>query len=302
MSVAAVPELDPGSARTGRGGARPIRLFVLALLAGLLSVTAYVLFVRTFPGQRLDDLAFEGRKSTYLSARRTGAFLVRHLTVPAVVAGAITVLVMTARRRNWVAGIVALGCVPATVLAARALKALLPRPEISELANATYENTFPSGHSAAIMASVLAILSAGDDRFRRRAMPVAVVAVVGYSAAMVSSGWHRSSDVGGGLLLALVVVATATGFRVLREDPMEPAPLGWKAVDLGRLVLAVSLVLAVLVMTVNNPPADPRYSLLLYVVSVVAAAVVGTLGVVGFVAAMHSASVSGVKGTGKGQK
>lgn len=292
------PDVDPDRGPTARRRTRPTRLFLLALLAGVVVLVAYVVFMRTFPGQRLDDLAFEGRKATYLSARRAATFLVRHLTVPAVMVGVACILVQAARRSTWRAGAVAIAAVAASILGARLLKALLPRPELSELANATYDNTFPSGHSAAIMATVLAVLSVGGDGFRRAMMPLGVVGVVGYSAAMVGSGWHRPSDVGGGLMLAVVVVSVATGLRVLREAPVVLVPLGWQARDLGRLVLAVSVVPAVLVMTVNNPPSDPRYSLLLYVTSVVAAAVLGTLGVLGFVAAMGRASPAEVNAAG----
>ena len=283
------PDVDPERAPTARRRTRPARLLLLALAAGAVVVGAHVVFVRTFPGQRLDDLAFEGRKATYLSSRRAANSVVRYLTLPAVLAGAVWALVLAARRGRWLAGVVAVASIPASVLGARLLK-LLPRPELSELANATYDNTFPSGHSAAIMAAVLAVLSVGGDGFRRAMMPVAVVGVVGYSAAMVASGWHRPSDVGGGFMLAVVVVSVATAWRVQREAPVVLETLGWQTRDLVRLVLAVSVVPAVLVMTVNNPPSDPRYSLGLYVTAVVVAAVLGTLGVIGFVAAMGRAA------------
>ncbi|MFN7151425.1 MAG: phosphatase PAP2 family protein, partial [Microthrixaceae bacterium] len=257
-----------------------------------------VVFMRTFPGQRLDDLAFEGRKATYLSARRASAFLVRHLTIPAVLAGVAGILVLATRRGVWRAGLVAVASIAATVLGARLLKLLLPRPELSELANATHDNTFPSGHSAAIMATALALLSVGGDAFRRTMLPLAVVGVVGYSAAMVGSGWHRPSDVGGGLMLAVAVVSVATGLMDRREGAGAVAPLGWQARDLGRLMLAVSVVPAVLVVTVNNPPSDSRYWLWLYVTSVVVAAVLGTLGVLGFVAAMGRSSPAEINEAG----
>lgn len=295
-------DIDVDGPVAGSMSTRPGRLFVLALVGVVLLATAYVLSVRTFPGQRLDDLAFEGRKATYLTARRASTFLVDHLTVPAVVCGALAILAVSARRRNWLAGGVAVLSIVGTIGAARLLKAVLPRPEISDLANATLDNTFPSGHSAAILATLLAGLSIGSDRFRRLAMPLAVVTVVGYSTAMIGSGWHRPSDVGGGLFLAVAVVSLATGARSLREGPVAVAPTGWSAGDLGRLLLAVSVVPAVLVVTVHNPPADPRHSLALYVVSVVTAAVIGTSGILAFVAAMRergqgSAALSG-PGTG----
>jgi hypothetical protein len=169
---------------------------------------------------------------------------------------------------------------------------------LSELANATYDNTFPSGHSAAIMAAVLAVLSVGGDGFRRAMMPVAVVGVVGYAVAMVASGWHRPSDVGGGFMLAVVVVSLATAWRVQQDGHVVLETSGWQTRDLVRLVLAVSVVPAVLVMTVNNPPSDPRYSLALYVTSVATAAVLGALGVLGFVAAMGSAAPTELSAAG----
>ncbi len=296
--MVAGPDVDPEGAPTARRRTRPTRLLLLALAAGAVIVVAYVVFMRTFPGQRLDDLAFEGRKATYLSARRAANSLVRYLTIPAVLVGAVWTVVLAARRRVWRAGVVAVASIPASVLGARLLKLVLPRPQLSELANATYDNTFPSGHSAAIMAAVLAVLSVGGDGFRRAMMPLAVVGVVGYAAAMVASGWHRPSDVGGGFMLAVVVVSVATAWWVQREDPVVLVPLGWQTRDLVRLVLAVSVVPAVLVMTVNNPPSDPRYPLVLYVSAVVAAAVLGTLGVIGFVAAMGRASPAEVSAAG----
>ena len=187
---------------------------LLGLAAAFLTATLYVVMVRTSTGQRLDDLAFEGRKATVFGVRRMVS-LVLSATVPAVLVGWVALLVVVVRGRRTADGLITMVGIVATVLVARVLKSELPRPELFVPAFAGDSNSFPSGHTAAVAATAIGALSVCRAGLRGNASVVAAVLVGSYSTAMLYTGWHRPIDVLGGVALATAVMAPSIAIRVL---------------------------------------------------------------------------------------
>ncbi|MEV5206046.1 phosphatase PAP2 family protein [Micromonospora sp. NPDC053740] len=187
-----------------------LRLLAAALCALVaLTVTAAV-FVRTYPGQWLDGVLLP-------RAERGGGYEQQTVLVgpaktvlatfgsPSLIAALLgVVLLVGVLRRRLVAGAVGVGMVVCAVLLAGAVKSELPRPDLQVLSSTTH-NSFPSGHVAAATALLLAFMLVLPGWARRwLAAPGAVGVSVIASATMIA-GWHRFSDVLGGVLLGVTV-------------------------------------------------------------------------------------------------
>ncbi len=260
-----------------------LQLLLLGLLATLVLLGLYLVFLRTAPGQRFDDIAFEGRKAIRLAARRPATFLVHVLTIPSVLLGCAWIAVDTVRRGWWRTGAVALGSVALTVVLARLLKGAVTRPELVDLAYASSRNTLPSGHTAAVMAVLLAAVSACQAPIRAFLASAAAVLAAIYVTALIGSGWHRFSDVFAGMALAVAVtsIATATRLFLFEDSANSLGNAGWFYQNLAlpvrvgllrpvRVVGVMSLGAVILLVLLQNPTSDPRHSLLSYILAVLA--------------------------------
>ncbi|KLR62201.1 PAP2 superfamily protein [Actinobacteria bacterium IMCC26207] len=265
-----------------------LQLLLLGLLATAVLLCLYLVFLRTAPGQRFDDIAFEGRKATRLPVRRLATFLVHILTIPSVLLGCAWIAVDTVRRGWWRTGVVALISVALTVVSARFLKGVLIRPELVELAYSNSRNTLPSGHAAAVMAVLLAAVSACQLSTRAFLAPVAAVLAAIYVTALIGSGWHRPSDVVAGMSLAVAVTSIATATRLsLFEDSANPVGNpGWFDKNLAepvqrvllqpfRVAGLVSLGAVVMLFLLQNPTSNPSHSLLSFIVAVLTCCLLG---------------------------
>ncbi|CAB4709685.1 MAG: phosphatase PAP2 family protein [Actinobacteria bacterium] len=269
-----------------------LQLLLLGLIATAVLFCLYLVFLRTAPGQRFDDIAFEGRKATRLPVRRLATFLVHILTVPSVLLGCVWVAADTVRRGWWRTGVVALISVALTVVFARLLKGALIRPELVELAYSSSRNTLPSGHTAAVMAVLLAAVSACQASIRVFLAPVAAVLAAIYMTALIGSGWHRSSDVVAGMALAVVVasITTATRLLLFEDSANSVGNPGWLeqnlAVPVQRVLLRpfrvaglVSLGAVVMLFFLQNPTSNPSHSLLSFIVAVLTCCLLGMVSV-----------------------
>jgi membrane-associated phospholipid phosphatase len=194
----------------------PLGLRLLAAaLCGLFALTlTTVVFVRTYPGQWLDGVllprAERGggyeQQTVLVDPAKTVLAAFGSPTLIAALLGAL--LLVGAFRRRLVAGVVAVGVVVSTVLVAGAVKSALPRPDL-QIESSTTHNSFPSGHVAAATALLLAFVLVLPGWARRcLAVPGAMGVSVVASATMIA-GWHRFSDVLGGVLLAVTLFCLA---------------------------------------------------------------------------------------------
>ncbi len=223
-------------------------MFAWAGIAGMVFVATYLVMVRLHVGQRADFSAFEGRKATSLWARR-GAAAILQVVAPAVVvmitAGA---AFRALRDRGTRAMCTAIAVPPVVALLAASLKQVLPRAELLPEWWVSPTNSYPSGHVAALTAAVLVAVTSSRPRWRGAisfaGAILLVIGVVGIGA----SGWHRPSDLVGGLALAVIVSALLHG-EILdgwRLDT-EQRPEAWFDRRRPVIVVAGLLILGVLV-------------------------------------------------------
>ncbi|WP_444947364.1 phosphatase PAP2 family protein [Micromonospora ureilytica] len=261
-SLYSVGRSTPGPARPlpHARAAVPLGLRLLAAaLCGLFALTlTAAVFVRTYPGQWLDGVLLP-------RAERGGGYEQQTVLVgpaktvlatfgsPTLIAALLGVVLLAGvLRRRLVAGVVGVGMVVCAVLVAGAVKSQLPRPDLG-IESSTTHNSFPSGHVAAATALLLAFMLVLPAWARRwLAVPGAAGVAVIASATMIA-GWHRFSDVLGGVLLGVTVFCLAAA--ALAAWPGDRAAAGgadggslWRRLaeaGVGLVVLVWALVVVV---------------------------------------------------------
>ena len=263
---------------TGRAGSTSgalVALTVFGALGALMAVVAWWIGVRTGWGQQLEDYAFEGRKATWYRFRQVGTRGFSAVWVPVALVSAVGAVVVAFRRRGLVLAAAAAVVVAVPPVLATGLKRVIERPDLVELMWANPRNSFPSGHAALVASVSLAWVVVVAERSRAWVAGAAAVGVGVGAAAILGTGWHRMSDVVGGVGLAalvaavvLVVVVWSTGARLLGGDGDEHrgATLVEFAIPLGLAILA-----CVAVYWLRNPRSDPAHPMWAFVGSVFAA-------------------------------
>lgn len=193
--------------RTHRWGL-PLAMFVLCC-AGFLGVYAFA--VLTQEGQVVENIALDG--STYAeSGGLLSLVSTPNLAIAAVLLAGLAFLFRGMRAASRVLLMIA----AANVLSQLLKYAILDRPDLVESSS---ENTFPSGHTV-VFASVLFGLLMALPSVLRPLAAVASAAVLGtVSFQLLAYGWHRPSDVAGGILLVTAVVGLA--HLVLPDRPRD---------------------------------------------------------------------------------
>ncbi|WP_406064289.1 phosphatase PAP2 family protein [Micromonospora sp. NBC_00860] len=217
-SLYSVGRSTPGPARPLPHARAVVPLGLRLLAAALCGLFALALtgavFVRTDSGQWLDGVllprAERGggyeQQTVLVDPAKSVLATFGDPTLIAVLLG--VVLLVGVLRRRLVAGVVGVGMVVCAVLVAGAVKSALPRPDL-QIESSTTHNSFPSGHVAAATALLLAFMLVLPGWARRwLAVPGAAGVAVIASATMIA-GWHRFSDVLGGVLLGVTVFCLA---------------------------------------------------------------------------------------------
>lgn len=263
----------PGRAAPGPSG-RSVTLPILCLASAFTVVVAYLVFVRTGWGQRFDYRVFEGRKATNIGMRRTLTAAMRIGTPPGVVLACAMIVISAFRRSGRIAGVIAVASVGLSVTVAEVLKLVLSRPHLFLFYRAPTENTFPSGHSTAVMALALAWVTFAARTGRNPRATLCVVGLVCWVTAMVGSGWHRPCDVLGGLALATTIVtavyliSSAVAPGALNSPSLHDRVERRPGPSAGTATFAV-LVAALYQVAIMNPTRDPRHSLGAYLVGTI---------------------------------
>jgi membrane-associated phospholipid phosphatase len=206
--------------------ARPLRPLPLAALAAgcaLALVLAYLVFVRTHAGQRVDEAALDGRLAS-LHARHAASQLLTTISVGSL-ALVLALLVAQALLRGRVAlAIAAVVVVLGAVTLTEMLKhVVLVRPDL--VPSPIERNSFPSGHTTTAFAAGIAATLAAPVRWRRAVAAGALLYGTAIGVATIAAGWHRPSDVAGAMLVvtgwaAVVVLAVA----LVRPDAFGDRP------------------------------------------------------------------------------
>lgn len=188
-------------------------------LVGAIGISlVYWLAIRTSAGQSAEDLVFEGRKWVSLRWRRSTTGFLRVATLPAAIMMTAVVGSLAIRRRG---AVLAIALVPVPLMAglvAGWLKSTLPRGELIEAAWATQRNTFPSGHAAVATALALSFVAVAPPSQLRRWTRWSGVVLSAYLVVLAGSGWHRPSDIAGGMLLAVSVIGAALALAGVHPD------------------------------------------------------------------------------------
>ncbi|HEX6340346.1 phosphatase PAP2 family protein [Umezawaea sp.] len=116
------------------------------------------------------------------------------------VLGVVLLAAVLLGRRAWTS-VAAVGVVLGSVAAARVLKEVVVRPELGVVGSSAH-NSFPSGHVAVATALVLAFVLVLPPAVRWWALVPGVPVVVVVGASTMVTGWHRLSDLVGGVLVA----------------------------------------------------------------------------------------------------
>jgi PAP2 superfamily len=200
MSTAAAP-------RVGR------RLLIAAAVSASLAIIVYILGVHTSLGQRFDNAALLGSHEQHASTRTNDTALLQRITADSFAVVLLLLVALGLARRRPRLGIgVAIAAGGAVVVTDLLRKIVLDRPLLVHSDLFYRANTFPSGHTAAAIASALALVVVSPPAWRGLAAVVAG-SYAGFTAAAVQTvGWHRPSDAIGAAFLsfaAVTVVAAA---------------------------------------------------------------------------------------------
>lgn len=203
-----------------------------------LGVGSYVLGVSTPLGQRAEDSVLDAAEFTYSPPPPLNLVSIPSVAIALVLIGVLAGFVHGIRRALVVTVVPALAIVASQLLKQQ----LLTRPQLFEL---DLPNTFPSGHMTVFTVLTAALIWAVPTRVRSFVTlgGAALLAAAGWQ--LLAYGWHRPSDVLGGLALGtlafslacLVRPATARGRAILgRTTSIGLALIGLIAI-VGALVL-----------------------------------------------------------------
>jgi len=243
-ATAPAPHPHPGVT----GGARPraaaavVLGLVVALVAAVGVWATWRVFVGTYTGQRVDQVAFEG--ATFGQGRlwQVAEPVLDVVSVPAIALVLVAAVVIAAVRRRWELAVQVAVLVGGANLSTQVLKhVVLDRPQLG--LGAFDANTLPSGHTTAAASASAALVFVVPPRAR----PWAALLGAGYTAATGISTlvgrWHRPSDVVAAVLVVLawsalacaLSAATGPGLRSLRAPDRSPPELSATgAIALGR--------------------------------------------------------------------
>lgn len=207
---------------------RPLPLAALAVGCAIALAAAYLVFVRTHAGQRIDGAALDGR---FVSshARHAASQLLTTIGVGSL-ALVLVLLVAQALLRGRVAlAVVAAVVVFGAVVLTELLKhVVLVRPDL--VPSSIESNSFPSGHTTTAFAAGIAATLAAPPRWRRAVAAAALLYGTAIGIVTIAAGWHRPSDVAGAMLVvtgwaAAVVLAVA----LVRPDAFGDEPVATRS-------------------------------------------------------------------------
>ncbi len=192
-------------------------------------VGLYVVFVFTARGRRFDDAAklystihkFPRRLS------RDGVPSPQH--APDAIA-AVSLLLLATAMSAWASQrllptlrTLMLLILP-PVLFCEVLKPILPRPNANDIPSWLGGSTFPSGHSAFVVASGLSIIMLSPPWRRRATAALCAVLTAAIMVAVVVGALHRPSDaIAGAAIAALWILAVSRNYTVNIADEGEPS-------------------------------------------------------------------------------
>ena len=204
----------------------PIRGLLALTAAGVIGVVGlYVIFVRVPIGQRWDDRELLGGQLASLEARQAVTSALHGIRISTIILMVVLLLAVGLLRKQRAVALVTVVAFGGAIASAEILKRVLPRRDLAPELNAYVDNgnidTYPSGHSAIAMAFALGVLIVTAPRYRTPVAGTGMLWVAAVTMATLAAGWHRPSDILGGVAVALAWMAAAAAMTVARRKPVD---------------------------------------------------------------------------------
>ncbi|MFF1876866.1 phosphatase PAP2 family protein [Leifsonia sp. NPDC058230] len=246
-----------------------------ALGSAVAFVVVYLVFVRSYMGQVVDETAFAGADVWKGDSLAFAHAFLNALPVVSVVLACIVAVVIVLVRRNWRVFVVAVTAAALANASTQLLKyTILSRPE--QGVDVGLSNSLPSGHTTVAASAVLVVFLLASPRLRPLAAVIGSVFAIVAGASTLVEQWHRPSDVIAGLLVVAFwgsLAGAVLAWMHARTTPNPPRtklwPLVWIAAVCG-VGAVVSLV--VTYFSANN---GSTHFFIAYVGGVAAIAAVG---------------------------
>jgi membrane-associated phospholipid phosphatase len=218
-----------------------------ALASAAVFVVVYLVFVRSYMGQVVDERAFAGADVWKGSVIDFAHSFLNILPIAAVVVASIIAIIIVLVRKNWLVFIVAVAAAVLANVSTQVLKyGILSRPEKGV---DVLSNSLPSGHTTVAASAALVVFLVTSPRYRPLAAVLGSTFSIAAGASTLVEQWHRPSDVVAGLLVVsfwgcLAGCALAWLHARTAELPVRTKlwPLFWVAVGLA-VVGIISLVI-----------------------------------------------------------
>jgi membrane-associated phospholipid phosphatase len=215
-----------------------------ALVSAGLFVVVYLVFVRSYIGQVIDERAFAGADAWKGDVIAFAHDFLNALPVASVVIGAVIAVVIVVVRRNWLVFAVAVGAAIAANVSTQLLKyTVLSRP--AKGVDVGLANSLPSGHTAVAASAALVVFLLSAPRFRPLAAVLGSIFTIAAGASTLVEQWHRPSDVVAGMLVVAfwgcVAGMVLSWLRLPAAEPPVRSAL-WPLVWIGGTCAAGSII------------------------------------------------------------
>ncbi len=171
------------------------RLFVMTMFCALALVILTAVFVRTRPGQRLDDAALRGRVVEHPRTQERSDELLRTISVGSLAFFGVSLMGVALVRGRWNLALGVGAVIIGSNVTTQVYKHVVERPELLAGVDRIIPfNTLPSGHSTVAASLAAALILVAPVRLRPLAATVGALYACGIAAMTLAAGWHRPSD------------------------------------------------------------------------------------------------------------
>jgi membrane-associated phospholipid phosphatase len=246
-----------------------------AIASAVAFVGVYLLFVRTYIGQVVDERAFSGANEWHNGIVTFARQFLDALPAASIGLAIVIALTIVAVRRNWsvlaIAVLAAAGANGSTQL----LKyTILSRPQTGVADGLS--NSLPSGHTTVAASAALVLLMVASPRFRPLIAIIGSLFAVVAGAATLINQWHRPSDVIAGFLVVAFWACIAGCLLVWMRVKTAPRSARSRIPLLVWVAVACAVVAGVgLVVTYVSATQGGSHLLIAYIGGVSAIAAVG---------------------------
>lgn len=239
------------------------RFLRLSLIAAVLFVAVYVVFAFTTFGEFLDDQAAIGKMMFHGHIHQVLGDVLNAINVTSIAVMIVLVSALGLLRRIPAVAFVVVGAFISASVLAEVFKRVLPRREgnnVDALFGVHDYNTFPSGHTTIAMSFVIALICVSSIRWRPAVAVAGCVWVSLIASGTLAAGWHRPSDIFGGVCLSLAVMGLAMGVLTRNRFTQARKPISEQALWIGAAgaLVLVSVFLIVVLISPATAPAETR--------------------------------------------